>query len=455
MKPPCAAFFLLSVIFLAGCVSASREERAAQNRVRETGALLQAGAPNRDLPSLTTASPLSDYLRYALLNRPEVEAAYDDWHGAVLAIAPARALPDPKLTFQADIRSTVTSIMPGLMFDFMSAGKRATMAREASAASEVAYRRYVTAVLATAAEVKKSWADLTALEETLQLKREELAVLQQSLATSQSEYATSGAMGSLGPQTKLLDEIGRRRLEIANLEDERGAFRAGFKAALGIARDAPDPAWPSQFTPSTAPLPDDDAFWTAALRTNPKLGEMRAMVQMAVAQVTVAEKARVPDFAAGLMADLKMNPILWRPQAALTLPIWRKKISDEIASAQARHDASVARVRAEQLTIAAELARMTYMVREADRMVAYIDRVAVPRLQQSLATAQASYQSGAANFDLIPETREMILNMQVERVAALRDREKTLADLSLLVAGEAPAGAPLPSAADALSATNP
>jgi hypothetical protein len=38
----------------------------------------------------------------------------------------------------------------------------------------------------------------------------------------------------------------------------------------------------------------------------------------------------------------------------------------------------------------------------------------------------------------------MVLAMQVERVAALREREKTLADLSLLVAGEAPAGAPLP-----------
>lgn len=455
MMPRRLAFFILPFTFLAGCVSASHDEQAAQNRVQEAGALLHPGGQTPNLPVLTADSPLSDYLRYALLNHPEVEAAYDDWRGAVLAIAPARALPDPKLTFQADIASTVTSIMPGLMFDIMSAGKRAAMAREASAASEVAYRRYVTTVLATAAEVKKSWADLTALEETLRLKQEALAVLQQSLAAGQSDYATSGAMGSLSLQTQLLDKIGERRLEIANLEDERGALRARFKAALGIAREAPDPAWPARFTPSTAPLPDDDAFWAAARAANPQLGEMRAMVQMAVAQVAVAEKARIPDFAAGLMADVKMNPILWRPQAALTLPIWREKIADEIAAAQARHDASVARVRSGELMIAADLARMTYMVRDADRMVAYIDRVAVPSLQQTLATAQAAYQSGTANFGMIPDAREMILNMRIERVAALRDREKTLADLSLLVASGTPAGAPLPPASNPLSLTNP
>ena len=94
--------------------------------------------------------------------------------------------------------------------------------------------------------------------------------------------------------------------------------------------------------------------------------------------------------------------------------------------------------------VATDLARMTYMVREADRMVAYIDEIALPNLRQSSDTIAAAYGTGMTNFAMIPETRQMVLAMQVERVAALREREKTLADLSLLVAGEAPAGAPLP-----------
>ena len=170
---------------------------------------------------------------------------------------------------------------------------------------------------------------------------------------------------------------------------------------------------------------------------------MRAMVEMSVAQVAIAGQARTPDFAAGLMADLKMNPILWRPVAALSLPVWRQKIADEVAAAEARHDASVARLQAGELTVAADLARMTAMVREADRTVAYLDDTALPNLQQSLASVAAAYATDRAGFAPVPQTQEMILALQVERVAALRDREDTLAELALLIAGRTPPGAPL------------
>lgn len=431
-------------LLLAGCATASRDERAAVSRMQATGALLPSAGGHPELPALAPDSPLADYLRFALLKQPQVEAAFDDWRSAVLAIAPARALPDPKLTFQADIADTVTSLMPGLMFDLMAPGKRTAMGREATATSEVAYRRYVSTVLGTAAEVKKSWADLTALEETLRLKRQMLAVKEEAIRFSHAEHVTLHVMGSLDQMTQLLNDAGRLRLEIANLEDQRGALRAGFKAALGIARDDPDPAWPTEFHPSPAPLPDDDTFWREALAANPRLGEMRAMVEMAVAQVAVEQQARSPEFAAGLMADLKMNPLLWRPLAEVTLPVWRAKIAAAVAAAAARHDAAVARLRAEELMVAAELARMTSMVREADRMVAYLDDTALPNLRQSHETVAAAYATGMTGFAMIPETQEMVLAMQIERVAALRDREKTLADLSLLIAGNIPPGAPVP-----------
>jgi len=436
---------LLGLAMLAsGCVGPDHAERAAKDRLGKVGEILHPAHHAPDLPVLTADSALPDYLRFALLNHPAVEAAYDAWQGAVLAIAPARALPDPKLTFQADITNTITSLMPGFMFDLMATGKRAAMGREATAASEVAYREYVSAVLAAGAAVKNSWIDLTAQEETLRLKRQMLELKNEAVQFSHAEHVTMHAMGSLDEMTKLLNDAGRLRLEIANLEDERSVLRTRFKAALGLSREAPDPPWPDRFAVSTDPVPLDDAFWSAAIKANPRLAGMRAMVEMTVAQVAVEQKARTPDLAAGLMADLKMNPLLWRPLAEMTLPIWREKITAAINAARAQHDAAVARLRAEQLMVAADLARMAYMVREADRMVAYIDGVALPNLRQSTDTIAAAYGTGMTNFAMIPETRQMVLAMQVERVSALREREKTLADLSLLVAGEVPAGAPLP-----------
>jgi len=431
-------------LLLAGCVSASRDEHAAREQVRAVGAALPAVDHRAELPALPADATLADDLRFALLNHPQVEAAFADWRAAVLAIGPARALPDPKLTFQADIAGSLTSLMPGFMFDLMAAGKRTAMAQEATAAGEVARRRYVTAVLTTAADVKKARVELTALEATLALKRQMLALEEQAIQFSHAEHVTMHAMGSLDEMAALLNQAAQLRLDVANLDDQRGALRAAFKAALGLRRDAPDPPWPTAFTPSAAPMPDDASFWTEAVAANPRLGEMRAMVAMAVAAVAVEQKARTPDAAAGLMADLKMNPVLWRPLGEISLPIWRQKIADAVAAAQARHDAAAARLRAEELMVAADLARMTYLVREADRMIAYIDDTALPNLRQSLASLSAAYTTGMTGFAMIPETREMILGLQVERIAVLRDREQTLADLSLLVAGQAPAGAPLP-----------
>ena len=197
---------------LTGCVTATPAEQAARAQVRAVGAELAPAGRRPDLPALTADSTVSDYLQFALLNHPAVEAAYDDWRAAVLAIAPARALPDPKLTFQADIRSTVTSIMPGFMFDLMSSGKRAAMAREASAESDVAYRRYATAILMTAAAVKQSWADLTALEETRRLKEQMLVIEEQAVAFSHAEHVTMHAMGSLDEMTRLMNDAGRLQL---------------------------------------------------------------------------------------------------------------------------------------------------------------------------------------------------------------------------------------------------
>jgi cobalt-zinc-cadmium efflux system outer membrane protein len=429
-------------LLLAGCATAPREERAALDRVRETGAMLRPAGHKPDLPVLTTDSSLADYLRFALLNHPQVRAAFYDWRAAVEVITPARSLPDPQFTFEADIADTVMTFMPGLMFDLMTPGKRAAMGHEATAASQVAYRTYVATVLTTAADVRKTWIDLAYLDEAIRLRESSLAALEQSLAVADADYSTGRGMGTLEDQVRLANEAARVRTELATLGDRRAAARAKFKSTLGLAPTDADPPWPhAALTAST--LPGESELWQRAQAANPELGRMRAMVEMAIAGVEVARRAGTPDFALGAMADLKANPLMVRPTATVTLPVWRGKIRALLAAAEARRDAAVARVSAEQLDLAAELAQMLYMVREADRMIAYIDGTALPSYERVIATIEAGYQSGMTSLAMVPATRVMALNMRLERVAALREREIAVTELLLLIADVAPAGAPL------------
>ena len=86
---------------------------------------------------------------------------------------------------------------------------------------------------------------------------------------------------------------------------------------------------------------------------------------------------------------------------------------------------------------------MLYMVREADRMIAYIDDTALPIYERTVATVEAGYQSGMTEPAMIPETRFMALDMRLERANALRERESAVTDLLLMIATIAPSGAPL------------
>ncbi|OAM91329.1 TolC family protein [Termitidicoccus mucosus] len=432
-----ASVAVVAAAFSSGCRTPSYEKRArddvaaiARNLRPEGGAV--------ELPVLASASPASDYLRFALLKHPQVEAAFYEWRASVEAITPARSQPDPKLTFEADIADMVMTAMPGLMFDFMGWGKRAAMGREATAAGAVAYRDYVTTVLTTATAVRKAWVELAYIEEAVALRQRSASVLGQSVEMAQADYATGRGMASLEKQTGILNESEKLKTALATLADQRVAARARFKAALGLRREEPDPVWPAQPFPS-APLPDEETLWRRLSAANPRVASMRAMVDMAVAAVAVARRSGSPDFTAGLMADLKADPLMVRPSATMTLPIWRDKIAAAIASADARRLAAEARLDAERIAMAAELAQMLFMAREADRMIAYIDAAALPNIERALASAEGGYQSGMGDFVTLAGIRLMELDMRLEQAAARRERETALADISLLVAGDVPA----------------
>ncbi len=431
-----------ALTLLAGCVSAPLSgEKSARAEGRATGAALLAREGRPPLPELRADSPPDEFLRYAVLNHPAVAAAYYDWRAGLEAIAPARALPEPTLTFEADITNTLMTFMPGLMFDFMGAGKRAAMGREATAAADVARRTYLSMVLNTAATARKAWIELAFIDEAIRLRETSAGALEQSLEIANTDYTTGRGMGTLANQVRITNDIAKVRSDLATLADRRAAVRARFKSALGLAPADPDPAWPRAVLAPSA-LPSEDELWRRASATNAELGRMRAMVEMAVAGVEVARKAGRPDFTLGVMADLKADPLMVRPTATLKLPIWREKIAATIAGAEARRDASVARVSAEQLNLAAELAQMLYMVREADRMIAYIEQTALPNFDRTIATAEAGYQSGMSGPGMIPETQFMALTMRLERAAALRERETAVTGLLLLTADVAPASLP-------------
>jgi outer membrane protein TolC len=430
-----------AAVIVVGCHGVpTKTERAAREDFREVTERYQPDGKPPVLAELKADSTLSNYLAYAMLNSPRVQAAYYDWAVSIERITVERSLPDPKLTFESDIADAVMTVMPGLMQDFPGPGKLKARGNMAAAESRTQYFAFEAAVLQTALELKRSFFELHFLDERLRINRENARFLGdlESIARAQNET------GKVTLQDVLRAQLERDRLsnEITNSEDSRRPMLARFKAALGLTHDQPDPPVPEGFESSTL-NPDTEDLLKTAFARNPRLKAMEAEVRAAQAAIGVADKEKAPDFSLGLMADARAAPTMFRPLASVSLPIWRDRIAAQIAQAQANKRAAEARLTSEQIMLTVDFAMKTYDYREVSRLLALLQNQLIPKAGKSLEIARSSYLSGQTDFFNLIDAERTLLNFQLSGVEARTRREIILAELSLMIAGVPPTGAPV------------
>ena len=389
------------------------------------------------MPVLTTNSSLSEFLTYALLNQPKVEATYFDWLASVERITVERSRPDPQLTFQLDIQDVVTSLMPGLMLNFPGMGKLRAAGELAAAASQGGYYAFKEASLESSYEVKRTYYRLYFLEEKIRVNRANLGLLREleQLARTQNEVGKATLQDVLRAQI----EQSRLNTEIINLEDSREPLLAQFKAALGLGPDDPAPPVPVRFESTPLDVPQDKLL-EKALAENVRLRGMSADVHAAEAAIRLAYKARMPDTSIGLMADAKMSPTLYRPWGTISLPIWRDKLAAQVAQAQANKRAGEARLSAEQISLAVEVAQRAFVLRETTRNLELLEKELLPKQRQSLEAARSAYLGGQVDFLNLTDTEQTLLRFDLDQVEARTQRELSLAELSLIMQGMSPSG---------------
>ena len=434
------AWLASAALLWTSCVGTqSPSESAARSDLDSVSDRYRPGDARPTLPALTADSSLADFLRFAVLNNPRVEAAYFEWAAAVGRIASARSLPDPRLTFQTDITDTVVSLMPGLMVDLPGPGKLRAAGEAMAAESRATYFAFEREILRTALAVKTAYYRLHFLEESIRVENETLRLLRDLEQLAQQQNAA----GRVTLQDVLRAQIAGDQVEteITNLEDSRKALIAELKSALGLRAEDASPPVPTTFEPSSGD-PEPEELLATALERNPDLRAMQEDVQRAEASLTLARRSRVPDFSLGLEVDVKADPTLFRPSAGMTLPVWRDKIAAEIAAAQAEKRAAEARLTAEQVQIAADLAAMLFMYREAVRDDALLRDKLLPKSRQSLDAARAGYVNGRASFLDVIDAQRTLLDFELEGIEARTQRELSLASLSLAIAGLPPAGSP-------------
>jgi outer membrane protein, heavy metal efflux system len=426
----------VGLLLLAGCKGVpTKDEKAARQQFQTVARDYRPDASKPVLPVLTTNSSLRDFLKFAMLNQPSVEAAYYDWSASIERITTARSRPDPLFTFQMDIENIVSSVMPGFMVNFPGAGKLRAAGAIASAESRAKYFTFEAAVLETTYRVKRAYYQLHFLEDRIRVNRATVELLSELeiLARAQNE------VGKVTLQDVLRAQIEQNRLksDVANLEDTRNSLRAEFKSALGLSPNEADPPLPTSFEPAALDL-SSEKLLASAMEHSPRLKAMEAEVRAAEAAIVLANKGRNPDIGIGFMADVRMSPVLYRPFATVSLPIWRDKIAAQIAEGQAAKKAAEARLSAEQIAIAVEFAERSVAFREANRNLEVLQKELVPKQQESLEVARSGYLAGQIDFFNLTDAEQTLLRFSLAEVDAREQRELALTELSLLTLGVRP-----------------
>jgi len=440
------AFAALGSVLIAGC--ATVKEHGVSGRYTALQAELHSsdssGSARDNFPVLNDESTLDDYLAYAALNNPGLEAAFNRWKAALERVPQVRSLPDPKFTYTYFIREIETRTGPqrqrfGLAQMFPWFGTLELRGDVAIEAANAQQQRYEAAKLRLFYRVKDAYYEYYYLWRAVAVT-EEIHQLLESLETVAETRYTAG----LAPYAGLIKaqvELDRLDDRLRTLRELRGPIVARLNAALNRREDAPLP-WPNAIPEEVVSFSSERLFeWLE--ENNPELKALDAAIAREDSAIDLAKKGYYPDFTLGLnymetgsarmpnVSDSSEDPVA--VMLSVNVPLWREKYAAAVSEAKARRDAAMNdRLNRENMLVA-DVEMALFRFRDAERKIALYRDSLVPKADRSLNATRQAFVAGKAGFFDVIEAEQTLLEFKLTYERAVADRAQRLAELEMLV----------------------
>ena len=400
---------------------------------------------NSALSDLDKNSTLDDYIRYALVNNPGLEAAYEKWQAAMEKVAPAGTLPDPKMTFGYYIKEVETRVGPqkysvGLNQTFPWFGKLDLMEKTALEAANAEKAKYDAQKLMLISKIKKLYYQYSYIAQSIRITQDNM-----TLVSNFEDVATARYKGGAGLQNaviKIQVELGKLDDRLTSLKDSMTPVVAKLNSAMNR------PSYASLPVPETIPdekmLLDTSELVPLLKSNNPNLKVLDYMAEKDNYQIGLAEKNNYPDFTLGLNyinteprsdmipADNGKDPLV--ATVSINLPIWRKKYNSIKREARAEQR-SVIRSREElENSLISDLEMAIFELRDADRKIKLYRDTLLKKAEQNVSINQLAFTSDKATFLDLIDAQRVLLEFQLAEKKALTDYGKALADIEMLTA---------------------
>ena len=355
---------------------------------------------------------LAVYIAEAIRNNPGLRSEYQSYQAQMANAQGAGVLSDPQLS--AGLGKQLTTITIMQMFPWFGTLKadREQMDYKAQAA----YQKFREKSLSVAFDVEKQWYSILATQEKVKAVKQKRALLNdiKKVAIYLYKNYTAGRDTKMSDQLRLDAEEERLKEQTESLETQLTLQKQQFNITLHRQPNA------ALSLPDSIPLRQMPTFnWTEIERNNPKLAQYSAIQKAFKSQEEQTRAKGMPMIGVGLQymlngkVDMPMMPNMngkdmVMPMVSVTIPIYRKKITSAIHSAQLMERSAAYNYQSQLDALQSTYLSIEQRADDIKRKLKLYESE-VSLLNRTLELMQKEYATGATSLtDILQTTRESI-----------------------------------------------
>lgn len=381
---------------------------------------------------------LSDYLRVASLNNPELKAKFEDWRASLAQIPQAKSLDDPKFTYGYFVEQDdmLNKQKFSIAQTFPWFGKIQARSDAASAKANAAQQRYQAAKLELFYKVKNNFYEYAFLKTSIDIASENLQLIQHFEEVARIKYRTDTASHP---------DIIRAQIELAKFQDVLKSLQelriptvAGLNAIINQPYDSNLP-WPEKQPVKAIEMLSREGLINLLLEFNPQLAEINWEIEAARSDIELAKKRFYPDMDIGvewLQNEMPRNKDEVMLMFSVNIPLWQEnyKAGEMQAKSMLRknqHEKNA--VANNQITMAIET---LYDIEDSQRKIVLYGENLLPKAQQLLNASEEAYKSGSVDFLSLIDAQRTLLEYSLEHERAMSTYQQKIAQLESIIGRE-------------------
>lgn len=436
-------------VFAVGCRSANLvhdpEYVRDVHRAHEAGTLSSGSELAPVVNELGGPHSVDTYVRHALTQNPDIQAARKQVEAAAFRVPQAASLQDPMFqmtTYPEPVQTAAgqQELLLNVSQKFPWFGKLRAQADVAEFNTKVVRAQLAAVELSVIEEVKQAYYELYFVQQAIRITEADRGLLVELTKIADSKYST----GSVSQQDVL-----RAQLEVSNLEhelirlgQELQSTQARLSRRLHISPDTPVAALDQL---STEQIPSDlQLLYAKAAEARPELHAHLAAIQR---DRRAAERARLdyyPDPTLGLTwidtATAGISPVANGRDAVLlgvgfNVPLYRKRIEAGVREAEAQTVADTRRYDSLKDRTQEQVKDLFVRAQSQQKLLQLFREDIIPKADQTLRVSSSAYQTGDVDFLQLIDNWRQLLKFQLAYQRQESQLRQTLASLERVVGG--------------------